>query len=88
LSVDDELAFELVVWLDCVDVFELLDDLQPKKKKKKRMKAIACARRCGLMFELLKSDFEGALFSLLTHFLSIKTSVSIVAALLTKVCTT
>jgi len=47
-----ELVFELALWLDGVDVFELLDDLQPSKAMKKRMKAIACARRCGLMFEL------------------------------------
>jgi len=46
---DDELVFELVLWLDCVDVFELLDDLQPITATIKRSKAIACARRCDLM---------------------------------------
>jgi len=44
LLAEDELALELVLWLDCVDVFELLDDLHPITAAIKRMKAIACAR--------------------------------------------
>jgi hypothetical protein len=55
---EDELVLELVLWLDGVDVFELLDDLQPITATMKRMKATACARRCGLMFELLKVDLK------------------------------
>ena len=44
-----ELVFELVLWLDGVDVFELLDDLQPSAATMKRMQAIACARRSSLI---------------------------------------
>jgi hypothetical protein len=54
LFAEDELALELVLWLDCVDVFELLDDLHPITAAIKRMKAIACARLCGLIIGLLK----------------------------------
>lgn len=79
--VDEELVFELVLWLDGVDVFELLDDLQPSTATMKRTKAIACARRARFMIGAPEIRFEGGLFSLLTHFLSMKTSMSIVAAL-------
>ena len=41
LFADDELVLELVLWLDSVDEFELLDDLQPITATIKRMKAIA-----------------------------------------------
>jgi len=47
--VEEELVFELVLWLDDVDVFELLDDLQPRTATMKRMKAIAGARRARFM---------------------------------------
>jgi hypothetical protein len=79
--VEEEVVFELVLWLDGVDVFELLDDLQPSTATMKRMKPIACARCARFMIGAPEIRFEGALLSLLTHFLSMKTSMSIVAAL-------
>ena len=46
LLAEDELVLALVLWLDGVDVLELLDDLQPITATTKTMKAIACVRRC------------------------------------------
>ena len=79
--VEEEVVFEVVLWLDGVDVLELLDDLQPSTATMKRMKPIACARRARFIIAAPEIGFEGALFSPQTHFLSMKTSMSIVAAL-------